>query len=132
MLRKCFVVLLFIVLMSVQNVTLVKAESVYEESLELNVFLSDDMNCSTFLTFTVSSSNGPIGTSEFTSEPSFVYLYIECNPYVTNGVSWDTPTVPHNYSYSTHVEICLNGKMLDNPVLDTSKADALKKSLKTC
>jgi hypothetical protein len=112
--------------MSIQDATLAKAESVYDESLTMIVGLGN-MNCSASLEFTVSSPNGPIDTSEFTREPSFVYLYVECNPNIGHGTYWETPTKAYNYSYSSLVQICLNMTMLDNPYQDVYKANALKR-----
>ena len=103
MLRKNIVVFLFVVLMSVQNVTSVKAESVYEEYLTIDVGLLENMNCSAGLEFTVSSPNGPIDTSEFTSEPSFVYLYAEFIPLETMPEMTKTQDTPERITFQTDI-----------------------------
>ena len=126
MLRKCFAAFLFIILMSVQNVTLVKAESVYEESLTLHVGLGN-MNCIASLEFTVSSPNGPIDTAEFTSEPSFVSLYVYCDLNVVKETDWETPTTNYTFYYSTKVIICLNMTKLTDFNQGKFRADALKR-----
>jgi hypothetical protein len=121
--HKIAAILLVAVLINVQSTSLAKAESVYDESLEL-FFWVWKMNCSAGIKFTVSSPYGPFSTSEFTSESSFVSLYID---------SWLgyilIPFEDYNVTYSTIVKISLNMTRLSDSVQRKVVADALRRKL---
>ncbi|MEM2970650.1 MAG: hypothetical protein QXR63_06945, partial [Candidatus Bathyarchaeia archaeon] len=61
-----------------------------------------------YVTFTVSSLNGPFSISEFTSGPSFVSLYVYSDPHIIQEVYWETSTSIYTFHYPTKVIICLN------------------------
>jgi hypothetical protein len=111
--------------MSVQNAVLAKAESVYDESLTMIVGLGN-MNCSVgVILFSVSSSNGPLDTSEFASEPSFVSLTVSSG----YGMTIVHITEDQNVTFSTEVQIFLNRTRLSSEQQGKLIADALKRKI---
>jgi len=121
--REFLVVLLIAVLFSVQDATLTKASSVYDESLDIYVSFSN-MTYGSIFWFTVSIPDGPFRASEFTSEPSFVSLLIISNPGLTIIRSED-----YNFNYTTEVHISLNYTMLGGAGQGRVVADALKRKI---
>lgn len=121
--RKFLVVLLIAVLFNVQDATLVKASSVYDESLEIDV--SIDNNASVmFLWLTVSSPDGPFIASKFTSELSFNSLNIESHNYLESVQVGDLVI-----NYTTRIQISLNMTSLADSTQRKVVADALKRKL---
>ncbi|MEM2128984.1 MAG: hypothetical protein QXZ70_00140 [Candidatus Bathyarchaeia archaeon] len=101
----------------------------YEESITITIGLTKNMNCSVYVTFTVSSLNGPFSISEFTSGPSFVSLYVYSDPHIIQEVYWETSTSIYTFHYPTKVIICLNMSKLTDFNQGKIKADALKRKV---
>jgi len=121
--RKFLVVLLIAVLFSVQDETLTKASSVYDESFELCIGFYN-MTCISLLWLEVSSPDGSFRASEFTSEPSFVSLSIISTTGLTIIRSED-----YNFNYTTEVHININFTTLGNAGQGRIVADALKRKI---
>ena len=125
MLRKICVVFLIVIFLSIQDATLAKAESVYDESLTMIVGLGN-MNCSVLILFSVSSSNGPLVPSEFAFDPSFISLTIYSH---WNWVTEFIDNLGKNVSYFTKMQILLNRTRLSDELQGKLAADALKEKL---
>jgi len=122
MLRKVCVVFLIVIFMSIQDATLAKAESVYEESLKLDIGVSENMGCGVILELSVSTLNGPFDASEITSEPGFFSLIVLCYPNIVNFPQY-------NISFSADVQVYLNRTGLSDALQGKRMADDLKKKV---
>lgn len=121
--RKFLVVLLIAVLFSVQDASLARASSVYDESLEIDVSIDSDASVM-FLWLTVSSPDGPFSASEFASEPSFNSLNIESHDYFESAQVGDLVI-----NYTTQIQIGLNVTSLADSAQRKAIADALKRKI---
>jgi hypothetical protein len=126
--RRFLVVLLIAVFLCFQRTDLVKAETVYEESLTLNVGIYNTIKCSLFLELSVTTPKGPFDASEITSDPGFLFLYVYCLP--SSGSAQESGGMPsYNITYRTDVQVYLNKTELSDTLHGFRMADTLKRNV---
>lgn len=128
--RKIYTVFLSVILFCVQGSALTKAETVYEESLTLNVDIYTTMNGTLFPELTVTTPNGPFDASEITSDPGFLFFYVYCLP--SSGSAQESGGMPsYNITYRTDVQVYLNKTRLSNTLHGFRMADTLKSNVES-
>lgn len=127
--RKIHAVLLIAIVLCIQGTDLVKAETVYKESMILNVGIYTTMKCSFFMEFNVTTPDSPFDASEFTGDPEFNSFYIFCHNEngIAREIGYVTPGDPsYNVSFRTDVQVYMNGTGFTPTLHGLRVADALK------
>jgi len=108
--RKVYTIFLLIVLLCIQDAALTKAETVYKESLTLDVAIFKTMKCYLDTELSVTTPNGPFDASEFTSDPEFNSFYVFCYLVWGGDVPVDASGSPiYNITFCTDVQVYVNG-----------------------
>jgi len=126
--RKIYVVFLLVILFCVQSAALTKAETVYEESLTLDVIIFKTMNSTLFSELTVTTPDGPFDASEFTDDPGFHSILVFCYPW--NAIVHQSGGLPeYDVTFRTNVQIYMNKTGLSDTLHGMRMADALKRKV---
>jgi len=130
--RKIYTILLLVILFCIQDVALAKAETVYKESLILDVTIYKTMKCYLYAELSVTTPNGPFDASEFTGDPEFNSFFVFCTESegLVNETKVRADMSPiYNVVYRTDVQVYVNGIEFAPTLHGLRIAEALKSKI---